>query len=314
LRLPKRPSDFRARSLRLWQRDGDTGLFAGQDLLPVAGFAGAALYLSCLILPLGVLLATSFTPFDPNGSVSGHWTLDNYAKALGDSFYLGILFRTVRVALFTTALTLITGYPVAYYIHLVSGRRRAYLLLAVMAPPMVSVMVQAFGWVVVFGSRGALNFLLLKAGIIGGPLQLMYTETAVVIGLAHAYFPFMVIALLSRFDNIDSNLRLAAANLGASPRWVLWRITLPLSLPGMLAGSMIVFCLSASAFVTPTVLGGTRLKGMAYVIWEQITLVLNWPLGAAIGIVLLLITTGILVLYHRLLEGRFAAVFESGRM
>jgi hypothetical protein len=109
---------------------------------------------------------------------------------------------------------------------------------------MVSVMAQAFGWVVDFGSGGALNFLLLKTGIIGRPLQLMYTDTAVVIGLAHAYFPFMVIALLSRCDNIDSNLRLAAASLGANPRWVLWRIIMPLSLPGMLAGSMILFCLS----------------------------------------------------------------------
>jgi hypothetical protein len=113
-----------------------------------------------------------------------------------------------------------------------------------MAPLMVSVMAQAFGWVVDFGSGGALNFLLLKTGIIGRPLQLMYTDTAVVIGLAHAYFPFMVIALLSRCDNIDSNLRLAAASLGANPRWVLWRIIMPLSLPGMLAGSMILFCLS----------------------------------------------------------------------
>jgi putative spermidine/putrescine transport system permease protein len=289
--------------------------FVHQFLLPWTLVSPAVLlYLACLILPLGVLLITSFTPYDPSGAVSQHWTLDNYAKALGDSFYLGVLIRTIRVALLTTALTLITGYPVAYHIHLVTGRMRAYLLLAVMAPLMVSVMVQAFGWVVVFGSGGALNFLLLKAGIIGHPLQLMYTETAVVIGLAHAYFPFMVIALLSRFDNIDSNLRLAAASLGANPRWVLWRIILPLSLPGMLAGSMIVFCLSASAFVTPTILGGTRMKGMAYVVWEQVTLVLNWPLGAAVGIVLLLITTGILMLYHRLLEGgRFAVVFESGR-
>jgi len=139
----------------------------------------------------------------------------------------------------------------------------------------------------------------------------MYTEFAVIVGMAHVYFPFMVLALLSSLQNIDPTLRLAANNLGAGRVRTFWRITLPLSLPGVLAGSMIVFCLSASAFVTPTVLGGPRVKVMAYMVWEQFLLILNWPLGAAIGFVLLVITTGLMLVYNRLLErGRFGIVFQ----
>lgn len=269
------------------------------------------LYLACLVLPLGVLLFTSFTTFDPRGGGPTEFTVANYAKALGDSFYLGVLFRTMWLAFLVTLVTLVVGYPVAYYVRQSSGRAQAYLLLLIIAPLMVSLIVRAFGWVVVFGSRGVLNFLLLRAGVIETPLRLMYTELAVIVGMAHVYFPFMVLALLSSLQNIDPTLRLAANNLGAGRVRTFWRITLPLSLPGVLAGSMIVFCLSASAFVTPTVLGGPRVKVMAYMVWEQFLLILNWPLGAAIGFVLLVITTGLMLVYNRLLErGRFGIVFQ----
>ncbi len=269
------------------------------------------LYMVCLVLPLAVLLVTSFTTFDPRGGGPTEFTVANYAKALGDSFYLGVLFRTMWLAFLVTLVTLVVGYPVAYYVRLSSGRAQAYLLLLIIAPLMVSLIVRAFGWVVVFGSRGVLNFLLLRAGVIETPLRLMYTEFAVIVGMAHVYFPFMVLALLSSLQNIDPTLRLAANNLGAGRVRTFWRITLPLSLPGVLAGSMIVFCLSASAFVTPTVLGGPRVKVMAYMVWEQFLLILNWPLGAAIGFVLLVITTGLMLVYNRLLErGRFGIVFQ----
>ena len=269
------------------------------------------LYMACLVLPLAVLLVTSFTTFDPRGGGPTEFTVANYAKALGDSFYLGVLFRTMWLAFLVTLVTLVVGYPVAYYVRLSSGRAQAYLLLLIIAPLMVSLIVRAFGWVVVFGSRGVLNFLLLRAGVIETPLRLMYTEFAVIVGMAHVYFPFMVLALLSSLQNIDPTLRLAANNLGAGRVRTFWRITLPLSLPGVLAGSMIVFCLSASAFVTPTVLGGPRVKVMAYMVWEQFLLILNWPLGAAIGFVLLVITTGLMLVYNRLLErGRFGIVFQ----
>ena len=269
------------------------------------------LYMACLVLPLAVLLVTSFTTFDPRGGGPTEFTVANYAKALGDSFYLGVLFRTMWLAFLVTLVTLVVGYPVAYYVRLSSGRAQAYLLLLIIAPLMVSLIVRAFGWVVVFGSRGVLNFLMLRSGVIETPLRLMYTELAVIIGMAHVYFPFMVLALLSSLQNIDPTLRLAANNLGAGRVRTFWRITLPLSLPGVLAGSMIVFCLSASAFVTPTVLGGPRVKVMAYMVWEQFLLILNWPLGAAIGFVLLVITTGLMLVYNRLLErGRFGIVFQ----
>ena len=269
------------------------------------------LYMACLVLPLAVLLVTSFTTFDPRGGGPTEFTVANYAKALGDSFYLGVLFRTMWLAFLVTLVTLVVGYPVAYYVRLSSGRAQAYLLLLIIAPLMVSLIVRAFGWVVVFGSRGVLNFLLLRAGVIETPLRLMYTEFAVIVGMAHVYFPFMVLALLSSLHNIEPTLRLAANNLGAGRVRTFWRITLPLSLPGVLAGSMIVFCLSASAFVTPTVLGGPRVKVMAYMVWEQFLLILNWPLGAAIGFVLLVITTGLMLVYNRLLErGRFGIVFQ----
>ena len=147
--------------------------------------------------------------------------------------------------------------------------------------------------------------------LVSAPLKLMYTETAVVVGLTHVFYPFMVLAIYSSLQTIDPAVVRAAQNLGASPRMAFWRVTLPLSVPGIVAGSLIVFALSVSSFVTPALLGGPWVKVVAYLAWEQNLVVLDWPFAAAISVILLVLTAFVMYAYSRLVErGWFAGVFQ----
>jgi putative spermidine/putrescine transport system permease protein len=155
------------------------------------------------------------------------------------------------------------------------------------------------------------NAVLLGLGVVDRPVKLMYTETAVVIGLAHVFYPFMVLAVYGALQRIDPAVVRAATNLGASPLVAFWRVTLPLSVPGILAGSLIVFALSVSSFVTPALLGGPWVKVVAYLVWEQNLIVLDWGFAAAIAVILLAVTAGIMLAYNRLVERAwFAGVFQ----
>lgn len=156
-----------------------------------------------------------------------------------------------------------------------------------------------------------MNALLTGLGLVKSPLRLLHTQTAIVIGLAHVFYPFMVLAIHSSLQNIDPAVIRAAHNLGAGPWRAFWRVTLPLSVPGMVAGSLIVFALSVSSFVTPTLLGGPWVKVVAYLVWEQNISVLDWPFAAAISVILLAVTGLIMLVYNRLAERTwFAGVFQ----
>jgi putative spermidine/putrescine transport system permease protein len=273
--------------------------------------APLATFLALFLAPLLNLLVLSFFRFDRTTGALAEATLQNYVKFLSDPFYLGILWRTLKLALLTTLTTLLLGYPVAYHLTRCSGRTRAYLTLLIVAPLLVSVVVRSFGWLVILGPHGLVNSVLTGLGIVSDPLRLLYTETAIVIGLTHVFLSFMVLSVAASLGRIDPALIRAAQNLGASERQAFVRVVLPLSLPGVAAGSLIVFTLAASAFITPALLGGPRVKVMSYLAYQQTLLLSDWPYGGAIAFILLALTGLCAFLYLRAMEsGRYGVVFR----
>lgn len=262
--------------------------------------------LGVFILPMLLMLMLSFQ--DDNQA----FTLKNYALFVQDSFYLEILWRTIRVSLWTVLATLLLGFPVAMYMAQASGKMRGIVTMFILAPHLISVVIRNFGWVVVLGEKGWINETLMKLGLIEQPLRLLYNELGVVIGLADSFIAYMVLALATSMYAIDPSLSKAASILGASRARTFFTVTLPLTLPGIIAGTTLVFSLSMSAFVTPALMGGTSVKVMPVIAYEQIMATLNWPLGAALAFLLLGSTILLVTLYTRLIETkRYKEVFAS---
>jgi putative spermidine/putrescine transport system permease protein len=231
-------------------------------------------------------------------------TLGNYLRFVADAYYLRTLGFTLKVSLVTTLWALVLGYLIAF--HLVRSIRSPFLrrviYLIVVAPLFTSAIVRSFGWMVSLGNAGFINRTLLGLGIIDSPIRLIFNETGIVIGLTHILLPFMVLSIASVLQGIDQTLEEAAMDLGASRAVTFLTVTLPLSLPGVVAGSLIVFTLAMSSYVTPAVLSGGRLKVVPMLIYEQYVSVFDWGFGAAMSIVLLALTLAITVLYTRLLR------------
>lgn len=261
-----------------------------------------AIFALLFVAPLFTLVANSFR------TQAGAFTVDNYVRFLGDPFYRGVLWNTLKVAAMTTVGCLLIGYPFALYMRTRAPRTRNWLALLLLSPLLISMVIRAYGWLVVLGPQGPVAAVFRWFGT--EPPQLLYNDTAVLIGMVHVMLAYMVLPLMGSLDRIDPTLVPAAKGLGA-PGWVcFWKITLPLSAPGMLAGSMIVFSLTASSFVTPAILGGPKVKLMPYFVYTQATTTLDWPYAAAIGFILVVVTTGLLVVYSRLLQrGKGEVVF-----
>jgi putative spermidine/putrescine transport system permease protein len=262
--------------------------------------------LGVFLIPMLLMLLLSFQ--DDQQAFS----LQNYLLFVQDPFYAEILWRTIRISLWTVLCTLVLGFPVAMYMAQASGKMRGVVTMLILAPHLISVVIRNFGWVVVLGEKGWINELLLKLGIIDRPLRLMYNELGVVIGLTDAFIAYMVLAIATSLYAIDPSLSKAASILGASRLRTFFTVTLPLSLPGIIAGTTLVFSLSMSAFVTPALMGGTSVKVMPVIAYEQIMSTLNWPLGAALAFLLLGSTILLVTLYTRLMETkRYKEVFAS---
>ncbi|MFM1655232.1 ABC transporter permease [Brevibacillus sp. B_LB10_24] len=273
------------------------------------------LLLPCLLIfvvfflvPLLYLFVGSFHPFDPTSGMGEGWTLENYGKFLFDPFYLGVLWNTIRIGLVTTIAALVIGYPVAYHLVQTTGRTRNLLTLLLLSPLLISMVIRCYGWVILLANNGVINNVLLSLGWIDKPLKLLYSELGVEIGMVHVLFPYMVLGIVGSLERIDPSVLQASQNLGASPVRTFFSVTLPLSLPGVFAGSVMVFSLASSSFVTPAILGGPQVKVMSYLTYEQVVVLLNWPYGGAIGFVLILMTTLILLIYSRLLNQSKAGV------
>jgi putative spermidine/putrescine transport system permease protein len=223
----------------------------------------------------------SFTP-------KGEFTLDLYTEFLSEPVYVRILVRTVWVAVVTTCLCLLLGYPVAML--LARSRHRDLLLILLISPWLVSVVVRTFGWMILLGNRGVINLALKDLGMIDTPIKMMFNATGVIIGLVHVLVPLMVICVLSVLIQAEKQLEEAATSLGASPVQTFARVIWPLSLPGVYLGASLTLLTSTGAIVTPLLLGGLRDGMLGTQIYQEIFSMFNFPRAAALAIILLVIS------------------------
>jgi putative spermidine/putrescine transport system permease protein len=257
-----------------------------------------------LVLPLAILLRYSFNSFEPRRMMVETFTLDNYVKFFADPYYTGVLWTTLRVAALCTVACLIMGFPLAYMLARTQSRYKNVLIMLVVLPLFVGNAVRAAGWMTLFGSKGFLNVTLMQFGAITQPLQIMYTEGAVVAGIIAVNLPYMVLTLQSVIEGINRNLEEAAFSLGAGPTTMFRRVLLPLALPGLLAGTILTFILGMNAYATPVLLGGPQFKMMGPLVYGQFQLN-NWPFGASVAFVLMTATLTLTATANILVQRRF---------
>lgn len=238
-------------------------------------------------------------------------TIDVLGASLPMNAYIRVFGITLQIAIVVTLVTLLLGYPVAYALSSVSPARANLLMILVLIPFWTSILVRSYAWMVLLGQEGIINEALLAAGVLNEPMKMLNTRLAVYLGMIHILLPFMILPLYAVMRGIDRNLLRAAGNLGAPPSAVFRRIFLPLSLPGIAAGCLLVFILSLGFYITPALLGGQRDIMVSMLIQQQISQ-LNWGFGAALALVLLVIALGIYLLFTRLLG--VERVFGSTRV
>ncbi|WP_420392211.1 ABC transporter permease [Acuticoccus sp.] len=230
--------------------------------------------------------------------------LGSWMKFLGDPFYLNVALDTVLLGFKTVALTLVLGVPMALLFLSAGPRVRGLLLFLIVLPLLLSVVVRTFAWIVILGREGLVNTLAMDLGLTATPLRLLQTELGLVIALAQIELPLMLLPLLAVMGRIDPNVLDASMALGASRFRTFFKVILPLSLPGIIAGCLLVFASSTAAFISQSVIGGGRLIYMPLIIWQQSIVVYNWPFAAVVSIALLVSVLAILALISAL--GRLA--------
>jgi putative spermidine/putrescine transport system permease protein len=257
-----------------------------------------------LLLPLLILLRYSFNKLGPRRIMIETFSPDNYVKFFADPYYTGVLWTTLRVAALCTLACLVMALPLAYVLARTQSRFKNVLIMLVVLPLFVGNAVRAAGWMTVFGAKGFLNVSMMQLGVISEPLQLMYTERAVVVGIIAVNLPYMVLTLQSVIEGINRNVEEAAFSLGAGPVTMFRRVLLPLSLPGILAGTILTFILGMNAYATPVLLGGPKFKMMGPLVYGQFQLN-NWPFGASVAFILMTATLTLTATANILIQRRF---------
>lgn len=252
-----------------------------------------------LAIPVAFIVVYSFWLRAANGADIPGLYWDNWAGVLGDRFYWLILWQTIRIALITTLVCIVVGYVPAYFIARSQTRYKMLLVLLLMLPFWVSYIIRTMSWINVLGTTGALNKFLLWLGIIHAPLALLYNEATVILGLVNYLLPFMILNVYVSLSGIDTSLTSAARTLGASPWQAFMQVTLPLSMPGVAAGSLLCFVLGAGTYITPQILGGPGNTMFANLIYGEVITRLNWPFGSVLSLVLLFVLGSVVVLYSR---------------
>jgi putative spermidine/putrescine transport system permease protein len=255
--------------------------------------------LALFFVPLAFLLVVSVYRFDA-GLVTSDLTLANYERFFTDSFYLAGFLRTLQLSTLVAGVVTLVSYPVAYFLTRTQSRFKGLLLALVLAPELSGVVLRTYGWMVILEDRGLINNLLIGLNLLDTPLRLSQSFTGVTIGLIHVLLPFGILAIFSTLQSIDPILERAAQNLGANRIQTFFRVLLPLSLPGILGAFVLSFTLTASAYATPAILGGSGFHVLATMIYRQLLFFLNWPLAAVMSIVLLLSVLVVVLLGNRL--------------
>ena len=232
-------------------------------------------------------------------SLGAQVDLTAYGKLVGNDLFLTTLVRTFRISAMVTAISLVLAYPVGYLLTRVGTRTAAVVMIAVLLPFWTSILVRTYAWMVLLQSNGLVNKLLAGLGVITHPLRLMYNEAGVTIGMVQILLPFAILPIYASLGNIDHRLHIAAQSLGAGAWQRFWRVTFPLSLPGVGAAAILVFVQGLGYFVTPALLGGSRVITLAMFMESQVVEVLNWQLASAAAMVLLVLCVGIVGSFER---------------
>lgn len=258
-----------------------------------------------LVLPLLLLLSFAFlypvgrmlvgSLFDPG------FTLDNYVRIFAEPLYLNVLLRTLWIAFLTTVGAFVLGFPVAYVMARAGGKLAFWIAACVLVPLWTSVLVRSYAWIILLQRKGIINDLLVGTGVLHQPLKLIYTEGAVVIAMTHVMMPFMILPIYSALRTIPKELPQAAANLGAGVFTTFFEITLPLSLPGVFAGTLMTFILALGFYVTPALVGGPQTVMMSTLIGQQATILLDWPFAGALATILLAVTLALAFIFRGVL-------------
>jgi spermidine/putrescine transport system permease protein len=266
---------------------------------------GGLWLLAFFLIPILIMLGYSLMPRGMYGGVERGFTLEHYARFF-DSLYLDVLRRTFLWALACTMICLVLGYPVAYAIAR-SGRWRHLLLLLVVLPFWTSFLVRTFAMIFLLRDTGLINQGLLALGLIQDPVPLLYTPFAVIVGLVYGFLPFMILPIYASLEKLDPSLLEAAEMLGARPRARFWRVTLPLSMPGVVAGCLLVFIPALGSFLTPDLLGGAKEMMIGNLVQNQFSAARNWPFGSAASFIVMALVLVALWIYLRV-QG------QAGRM
>lgn len=269
------------------------------------------LFIAVLVIPLIMTVLLSFYSWGQYTGIVEDFTAENWIEVFTDPYFGEIFLRTLRISFLATLLAALFGAPEAYILKRMNPRWRGLFMLVILGPLLMSVVARTLGWALLFGgNNGVANQFLMGIGLIDAPLPFMFTETGVVIALAHVMMPFMVLSVWASLQRLDPQVENAARSLGASQFTVVRRVLLPQIMPGILSGSIIVFALSASAFATPAIIGGRRLKVASTLAYDEFLNTLDWPLGAAVAVLLLIGIVLIIVASNALVERRYAEVFR----
>jgi spermidine/putrescine transport system permease protein len=254
-----------------------------------------------LVIPVCFIVVYSFWLRTPTGADVPAFQFGNFAKFFADFFYPSVLIRTIRVSLETVALCLVMGYIPAYFFYRSKTRHKSMLMLLIMLPFWISFIIRTLSWINILGDTGLFNYLLIKYGILSEPLSLLYNEGAVLLGLIQYLLPFMILNIYVSLEGIDKSLLEAARSLGCTEWQAFREVTLPLSLPGVSAGCLLVFVLTSGTYLPPMILGGPGNDMIANLIFKRIIGTLDWPFGSAISVLLLLLLGVIINTYNRYL-------------
>lgn len=255
-------------------------------------------------LPLLIVVAVSFASRSTYGQVIFHWTLNNYVRFF-EPLYIQIFASTLFTAVVTTLFTFALGYPIAYTIAMIMPKRWQQMgIILVMIPFWINFLIRSYAWVIILRAQGLVNTFLLHLGVIEVPMILLYNDYAVMLGMVYALLPFMILPIYVSLEQMDKRLLEAASDLGAKPFTAFRKVTLPLTMPGVAAGSILVFISSLGMFVVPDVMGGAKSALIGNVIQDQFLTARDWPFGSSLSIILAILALLLIVLYYKALQAQ----------
>ena len=272
------------------------------DRRPWILLSPALVFITALVVvPMAFILVYSFYENIDLAQDVPAFQFGNWQELLTDSYYRTAIWKTLRLSLIVTVLAAVLGYIPAYVIAMTRYRHKWLLLLLLIIPFWISFIIRTLSWIHIFGNQGALNGLLRLLGLTDAPLSMMYTEFTVIVGFIHVFLPYMILNIYVSLEGIDQNLEPAARTLGATPWQAFKEVTLPLSVPGLATGCLLVFVLTGGSYVTPLILGGPSDFLFGNLVYDAVVTELNWPMGATLSFALLLFLGSVVVLYSKLM-------------